>query len=172
LCRPKAISCIGDIVEVVAHDVRLRADAQNIIADALDQRRFPARGDGAERVPGVAGDKTELGGLGSKLFLDISVSLRRRLMVLHAVRAESPFEQIDDAAMFELAGLHFKQIVGEAEEPETRIAQLAQRRRNLRMGGIVENFSVSSFLSLSLILMPRVSASIFITAEPISVNGT
>src|SRR5215469_4543508 len=39
-------------------------------------------------------------------------------------------------------------------------------------GGMVENFSVSSFLSASQSLMPRVSASIFITAPPISVNGT
>src|SRR5271166_1589772 len=35
-----------------------------------------------------------------------------------------------------------------------------------------ENFSVSSFLSASSILMPRVSASIFITAAPMSVKGT
>src|SRR5215468_3526896 len=39
-------------------------------------------------------------------------------------------------------------------------------------GGIVENFSLSSRLSASLILMPCVSASIFITADPISVKGT
>jgi hypothetical protein len=39
-------------------------------------------------------------------------------------------------------------------------------------GGIVENFSRSSFISASWILIPRMSASIFITAEPISVKGT
>src|SRR5262249_57048021 len=46
---------IGDIVEVVGDNVRLRANAQNIVADTLDQRGFPARCDGAERIPGMAG---------------------------------------------------------------------------------------------------------------------
>jgi hypothetical protein len=70
--------------------------------------------------------------------------------------------------MCELAGLHLKQIVGEAEQPETGITKLAQRCRNLGCGGIVENLSVRSFLSLPLILKPRVSANIFMTAAPIS----
>jgi hypothetical protein len=64
---------IGHVVKIVTHDMRLRADSQNIVADALDQRRLPARRDGAERVPGVAGDKTKVGGLGAKLFLDITI---------------------------------------------------------------------------------------------------
>jgi hypothetical protein len=51
---------IGNVVEVIADDLRLGADAENIIADTLDQRRFPARCDGAQRTPCVAGDKTEL----------------------------------------------------------------------------------------------------------------
>ena len=54
--------------------------------------------------------------------------------MFHAIGTESPFKEIDDAAMLELTGLHFKQIVGEAEEPETRIAKLTQRRWNLGMG--------------------------------------
>jgi hypothetical protein len=29
---------IGDVIEVVADNIRLRADAESIIADALDQR--------------------------------------------------------------------------------------------------------------------------------------
>src|SRR5271170_3498700 len=98
---------ICDVVEVVADDLRLRTDAQDIVADTLDQRRLPARRDGAERVPGVAGDKTELRRFGSELFFDISVGLPRRLMVLHAVRTESPLKQIGDAAMLELASLNF-----------------------------------------------------------------
>jgi len=56
----------------------------------------------------MAGDKTELGRSNSKLFLDISVSLARRFMVLHAVRAESSFKQIDDATVLKLARLHFE----------------------------------------------------------------
>ena len=125
---------VGDIIEVVADNVRLRTYSQHIVADAFDQRALPARRNRAESIPGVAGDETELRGPNSKLFLDISVSLRRRLVVFHAVGAEAPFKQIDNAAVLELAGLHFKQIVGETEEPETRIAQLAQRRRNLGVG--------------------------------------
>ena len=39
-------------------------------------------------------------------------------------------------------------------------------------GGIVANRSVSSALSASLIVMPRVAASIRSTAPPMSVNGT
>jgi hypothetical protein len=39
-------------------------------------------------------------------------------MVLHAVRAESSLEEIDNAAMFELARLNLKQIVGECEKPD------------------------------------------------------
>ena len=49
---------------------------------------------------------------------------------------------------------------------------LEVQTRQLEHGGIVENRSVSSFLTCSPILMPRVSASIFMTADPISVNGT
>ena len=51
-------------------------------------------------------------------------------MVLHAVRTEPPLEQIDNAAVLELTRLSLKQIVGEGEEPETRIAELAQARRS------------------------------------------
>jgi hypothetical protein len=46
-------------------------------------------------------------------------------MVLDAVCTESPFKQIDNAAMFKLAGLNFKQVVGQSEEPKNCIAQLA-----------------------------------------------
>jgi hypothetical protein len=55
----------GDIIEVVANDVRLRAHSQHIVAHAFDQRALPARRDGAESIPGVAGDKTELRRLNS-----------------------------------------------------------------------------------------------------------
>jgi len=66
---------IGDVVQVIAHDLRLRADAQHIIAGTLDQRRLPSRCDGAQRIPGVAGDQTELGGLSAEFLLDIAVGL-------------------------------------------------------------------------------------------------
>jgi hypothetical protein len=120
---------IGDIVQVIADDLRLGADPQNIVANPLDQRCFPARRHGAERVPGMARDQTELRGLDPKFPLDIGVNLARRLMVLHAVRAEAPLEKIDNAAMFKLTGLNLGQIVRQREQPETCIAQLAQRCR-------------------------------------------
>jgi hypothetical protein len=56
---------IGNVVEVVTDDVRLRAYSQDIVARALDQRSLPSRRDCAKGVPRVAGDKTELEGLNS-----------------------------------------------------------------------------------------------------------
>ena len=106
---------VGDVVEVVADNLRLRADVQHIIADTFDQRGLPACRDGAERVPGVAGDHAELRGFGAEFLLDIGVSLARRLVMLDAVRAEPALEQIDDAAMLKLSGLHLEQVVGQRE---------------------------------------------------------
>jgi hypothetical protein len=51
---------VGDIVQVIAHDRRLGADPQKVVADALDQRRVPTGRHRAERVPGVAGDHAQL----------------------------------------------------------------------------------------------------------------
>jgi hypothetical protein len=116
---------ISNVVQVIADDLWLRTNSQNIVANTSDQCHLPARRDGAEGVPRVAGDKAELGGGNSKLILDICVSLGRRFMVFRAVRAESSFKQIEDAPMLKLARLHFKQIVREGEEPKTRITQLA-----------------------------------------------
>jgi hypothetical protein len=106
---------IGDVFQVIADDLRLGANPQNIIADPLDQRCFPAGRDGAERVPCVTGDQTELGGFNAKLPRDVGVSLGRRLVALDAVRAEAPLEEIDNAAMLQLTGLNLKQIVREGE---------------------------------------------------------
>src|ERR1700761_1665481 len=92
---------VGDVVEVVADDLRLRTDAKHVIAGALDQRSLPARGHRAERVPGVAGGQGEIGGLCATLALDIAIGLARRLVVLDAVGAEAALELIDDAAMLE-----------------------------------------------------------------------
>jgi pimeloyl-ACP methyl ester carboxylesterase len=94
---------VGDIVEVVADDLRLRTDSQNIVAGTLDQRCLPARRDGAQGIPCVTSDKAELRGLDRKLFLDVGVSLARGLVVLHAIRGESPLEQAGNAAMLKLA---------------------------------------------------------------------
>jgi hypothetical protein len=58
---------VGNIIQVIADELRLGADSQNIVADPLDQCSFPTGSDGAERVPGMAGDETELGGANRKL---------------------------------------------------------------------------------------------------------
>ena len=66
---------VGYVVEIVANNVRLRANSQDIVAGTLDQRRFPARCHGAESIPRVAGDQAKLGGLNSELSLDVGISL-------------------------------------------------------------------------------------------------
>ena len=66
---------IGNIVEVIADDLRLRADSQNVVADPPDHRRFPTGCDGAKRVPCMTGDKAEPGGANPKLSFDVGVSL-------------------------------------------------------------------------------------------------
>ena len=58
---------IGYVAQIIAHDVRLRADAKNIIADTLYEGSFPTGRHSAKRVPGVAGDQTELRGRNAKL---------------------------------------------------------------------------------------------------------
>ena len=67
---------IGNVVQIIAHDLRLRTYCQNVVAATLDQRCLPARRDGAEGVPCMAGDKTQLGGLSRKLSLDAALALR------------------------------------------------------------------------------------------------
>ena len=109
---------IGDVIESVADNMRLGTDAEQVVAGALDQRGFPTGGDRAQRIPGVAGDQAHVGGFGAELFLDITVSLARRLVVFDAVGAEAALEQIDDAAMRQLARLHFQEIVGQREQAE------------------------------------------------------
>jgi hypothetical protein len=39
-------------------------------------------------------------------------------MMLHAIRAEPPLEEIDNAAMLQLASLNLEQIVSEGEQPK------------------------------------------------------
>ena len=56
--------------------------------------------------------------------------------------------------MLKLADLNFEQIVRESEEPETCTRNFRSAAGTSAWGGIVENFSASSFLSLSSILMP------------------
>jgi hypothetical protein len=50
---------VGHVVEIIADDLRLRADAQDIVADAFDEGSFPTGRDRAKRVPGVTGDQAE-----------------------------------------------------------------------------------------------------------------
>jgi hypothetical protein len=70
---------IGNVIQVIADDLWLRTNSQNIVADPLDQRGLRAGRHGAKRVPVVARDQAKLRGLNPKLSLDIGVSLTRRL---------------------------------------------------------------------------------------------
>jgi hypothetical protein len=99
---------IGDVVQVIADDLRLRANPKQVIAGPLDQRRFPASRNGAKRVPCVTGNETELRRFDPKLIFDVAVGLRGRLMMLYAVRAEASLKEIDNAAVLELPGLNLK----------------------------------------------------------------
>jgi hypothetical protein len=92
--------------------------------------------------------------------------------MLHTIRAKTPLEQIDNAAMLKLAGLHFEQIVREGEEPEAGAAQLSEGARHLRIWRHRRKF----FLELLLVRIADLDAlrcrDISITAAPISVKGT
>jgi hypothetical protein len=66
---------IGNIIKVIADDLRLGTYSQNIIANPLDQRGFPTGRHGAKRVPCMTGDKAELGGSNPKLSFDVGVGL-------------------------------------------------------------------------------------------------
>src|SRR4029450_4733253 len=106
---------IGDVIQVRTDDLQLRADSQDVVAHPLDQSSLPARGDGAEGVPCMASDKTELRPLHSEFPLNIGISLRRRLVMINAVCTETPLEEIDNSTVFELTRLHLQQIVCQRE---------------------------------------------------------
>src|SRR6202167_756580 len=84
---------IGNVVQVGTNDPRLRADSQHVVAHPLDKRSLPARGDGAESVPCVARDKTELRRLDPELLLDMGVGPRRGLVFFNFVPIESAPEK-------------------------------------------------------------------------------
>ena len=84
--------------------------------------------------------------------------------MLYAIGTEPALEKIDDARVFELTGLHLKQLSVRVNSRKPASRSLRSAAGTSGCGGIAENFSVSSFLSVSPILIPRLSASIFITA--------
>ena len=97
---------------------------QNIVADRL----INAASQPAATAPSVSHVWHAIRqscGLNSEFPLDVGVNPARGLVVLHPVRAEAPLKKIDNAAMFKLTGLNLGQIVGQGEQPETRIAQLS-----------------------------------------------
>jgi hypothetical protein len=51
---------IGNVIQVIADDLRLKADPQNIVDNTLDQRGSSASRNSTKSVPCMAGDKTEL----------------------------------------------------------------------------------------------------------------
>ena len=68
MCLAPRDQLIGDVVQVFADDMRLRADPQHVVAGPPDQRGLPAGGDGAQGVPGVAGDQADLRGAAPSSF--------------------------------------------------------------------------------------------------------
>src|SRR5262249_41012947 len=86
-----------------------------------------------ERIPRVACDQEELGGIDTELILDMGVDLGCGLMAFDSVRAESSLEQIDDSAMLELPGLRLRRVVRKGEQPKARIPEPAERCGNFRM---------------------------------------
>ena len=112
MSRDELISNVG---EVIAHELRLRADRQNIVADSLDQGGLPAGRNGTEGVPRVTSDKTKLGRFDAKLAFDVGITLGRWLVAPHGLYAESLLEEFGNSAVFELLFLHFYWIVGESE---------------------------------------------------------
>src|SRR5262249_25260188 len=75
LCLVFGDELIGNVIQVVADDLRLRPNLQNIVTGPPNQRCFPSGRHGSERIPRMAGDKTKLRRLDSKLLFDIGVSL-------------------------------------------------------------------------------------------------
>jgi hypothetical protein len=57
---------IYNLVQIIAHDPGLRTDSQNVVADPLDQRSFPAGCRCTKSVPRVAGDETDSSSLGTR----------------------------------------------------------------------------------------------------------
>ena len=109
---------IGDVVEVVADNVRLRAYCQHIVADSLNlnQRRFPAGGDGADRIPGVTRDETELRGPDAELPFNVR---RPQMQAYDALRcphySKEPREKVSDTSMLHLTRLYLNSVVRESE---------------------------------------------------------
>jgi hypothetical protein len=97
---------IGNVTEVIADDLRLRTNSQEIIAFALDQSSFPTGRHRAERVPGMTGDHAELRRADGERLLDMGVGLGRRFEELDAIHAEASFEEIGDPALRQLSALN------------------------------------------------------------------
>jgi hypothetical protein len=54
---------IGNVIKIIAHDLWLRANPQDIVTGPLDERCFPAGRHGTKRVPCMARDQTQPRGL-------------------------------------------------------------------------------------------------------------
>ena len=102
--------------------------------------------------------------------------LGRRLGQLDPGRPAADDDQCQEPAPLGLVLGFLDALQGRDDAPvNSRKSALSSLRSSAGASGcdgIVENFSVSSSSSASSILIPRVSASIFITAAPISLNGT
>ena len=83
---------ISNVVEIVAGEARLGSDAEDIVPGPSNEGTFPPCRDRTKRVPSMAGNQAKLRGLYPKFFLHVRVGVPRRLVVLHAIRAETPLK--------------------------------------------------------------------------------
>ena len=113
---------VGHIIQVIADDLRLRTNIQQVVTDALDQRRLPTGGHCTKRVPGMAGNQAKLRWVDAEFPSDVSIRLGGRFVLLDAVYAEASFEKPGDAAVIKLLRLNLDQIVCQSEQSKSCVA--------------------------------------------------
>jgi hypothetical protein len=89
---------IGNLVEIIAHEIWLWTDLRQVAAGTLDQCRAPAGCLGANRIADVTGDHKRIRRLRAQLARDIGIGLGRWFVTLDPVNAETTLEEIDGAA--------------------------------------------------------------------------
>jgi acyl-CoA synthetase (AMP-forming)/AMP-acid ligase II len=126
---------VSDLIEVLADVVRLRADIQRRVALTKDERALPASRAGADRVPDVARDQADVAGSDLERGGYRVVGLLGRLVPLDGlVDAEAALEQVDHARLLQLPARDLQRVVGEREQPEAVLVELAQGRGDFGVG--------------------------------------
>jgi hypothetical protein len=111
---------IGNLVEIIAHEIWLWTDLRHVAAATLDQCRAPAGCLGADRIADVTGDHERIRRLRVQLARDIGIGLGRWLVTLDPVSAETTLEEIDGAAALQLLAETLQEIFDKHEEVKPR----------------------------------------------------